>query len=150
MAGRLGILKWYVSDDGSVAGYVLGAAEPGEALASTGQQRLPVLGAALAFPGYIAYAEEIDWGTARELVAAARDAGIPIESYVGHPATAELASKLLGVRVEARRAEYRPAPLPGGEAALAVRLRRRPPRPGEVAEVSPEDVQVLWIHYVPA
>lgn len=118
-------------------------APAGLVLTATRQRRLPVLGAALAFPGYLAYAEEIGVEAARELIEEARRRGLVIDSYIGHPSTARVLTEALGVSIEARRAEYKPA---DKELALVVRLRRRPARPGEL-EVSLDDLQFLAVYY---
>lgn len=114
------------------------------------QERLPLLSAALVFPGYLAYAVEISAEEAAGIIKAAVRKGKRVESYVGHPATARIVSELAGVEIPARRAEYTPAEGRGvfsGELALVVRLRRRPAKPGDY-QVTLDDLQFLAVYYV--
>ncbi len=107
-------------------------------------KRVVLLNAALAFPGKIAYARRASFEELREVIGEARRLGLPVVSYIGHPATAELLSKMLGVEIPVNRAMYQP-----GEADLVyvVRLKKRLATPQEVVELTPEDLEVIQVHY---
>jgi hypothetical protein len=66
----------------------------------------------------------LDTGAARALVREYLDDGLPVESAVGHEATAELLSLLLDHPVVVNRVVFRQA---AGEVALVFKLRDRPP-----------------------
>lgn len=61
---------------------------------------------------------------ARALVSEFQREGKSIQSAIGHQATAELLSSLLGIAVAANRVEYRQTV---GDAALIFKLKGRPP-----------------------
>lgn len=94
--------------------------------------RVVILNSFVARPGLCALAEEASFEEARTAAA------VGASSFVGHPGTAAL----LGVAVN--RGEYVPAP---GDVAYVLRLRRRLQAPGDVVEVSPEDLEVLRVKY---
>ena len=108
--------------------------------------KVVLLNAALMFPDTIAFARRASFEELKEVVEIARRHGIPIESYIGHPATAELLSKLLGVEVPVNRAMYQPN---AADLVYVVRLKKRLATPQEVVELTPEDLEVIQVHYVP-
>ncbi|MGC9084499.1 MAG: STIV orfB116 family protein [Anaerolineae bacterium] len=69
---------------------------------------------------------------------------VPHESFVGHPATASVLAKALGIDVPANRGEYVPR---AGDLAVVARLKSRPPIGADV-EVREEDLQFLLVWYL--
>jgi len=67
-----------------------------------------------------------------------------IESYIGHPATAQLLSQLLGVDIPVNRGEYSPEV---GDVAVIARLRRRLEKPEDVQSVKLEDIEFYIVSY---
>jgi len=67
-----------------------------------------------------------------------------IESYIGHEATAQLLTQLLGVTIPANRSEYSPEV---GDIAVVVRLKKRLEKPGDIREVKVEDLEFHVVKY---
>ncbi len=67
----------------------------------------------------------------------------PILSYIGHPATAQLLSRLLGVNVPVNRTMYTPWE---GDVAIVARLNKRLEKPGDIKDIKPGDI-VLWLYF---
>ena len=109
----------------------------------TKQKRLPILNSPIAFPGFLIYAQRINEETARALVEEAARRGIAVDSYIGHDATARLASQL-GTEVSVRRAMYQPNK---NEIAIVFRLKKRLSKLEDVKNVKPEDIEILVLHY---
>jgi hypothetical protein len=87
--------------------------------------------------------EPADPEKVKQLLDLAADEGIPIESYIGHPATAEFLSKLLEREIPANRAMYTPEP---GDVAIVARLKKRL-QPGEDV-TEPEKLKELLEFYI--
>lgn len=94
--------------------------------------RFVLLNSTVIRPGLIALAEQASLEEARAV------APFASSSFIGHPGTAAL----LGVAVN--RGEYTPE---AGDVAYVIRLKRRPQVSGDVAEVGPEDLEVLRVRY---
>jgi hypothetical protein len=69
---------------------------------------------------------------------------VPYESFIGHPATASLLTKMMGISITTNRGEYTPK---CGDLAIVARLKSRPPV-GADMEVRPEDIQLLLVWYL--
>lgn len=67
-----------------------------------------------------------------------------IESYIGHEATAQLLSNLLGVNIPMNRAEYIPESY---DVAVVVRLKKRLQTPEDVKNVSLNDLEFYLVKY---
>ena len=67
-----------------------------------------------------------------------------IRSYIGHEATAQLLTNILGREVPTNRAMYDPMP---GDKAIVVRLKKRLEKPEDIKSVKEEDVEVLLVEY---
>ena len=65
-------------------------------------------------------------------------------SHVGHPATAQVISNFMGVQVPVLRDQWVPK---DGDLAIAIRLRKRLSKPEDIENVTPEDLEILWIIY---
>jgi hypothetical protein len=76
----------------------------------------------------------------REIVEKAEN----IESYIGHEATAQLLTQLLGVTVPANRSEYAPQV---GDIAIVVRLKKRLQMPQDIKDVKAEDLEFHVVKY---
>jgi hypothetical protein len=127
-------------------GWVWGAVNGGECIVSyetrTKLERLVLLNAMIPAGGWALIATRpatID--EAKELARAAER----IESYIGHEATAEVLSRMLGVHVPVNRGMYVPS---AGDVALVVRLRKRLAAPQDVKDVTEEDLEFLIVNYV--
>lgn len=94
--------------------------------------KVVVLNAVVGRPGLFMWVGEAGFEEVRAAVAAGA------ANYVGHPATAAL----LGL--QPNRAEYVPE---AGDVAFVLRLKRRLQNPGDVADVRPEDLEVLRVVY---
>ena len=81
-----------------------------------------------------------DVGNAIAILRAAKE----IVSYIGHPATAQLLSQLVGREIPLNRGEYVPQHM---DLAVVVRLRKRLQSPGDVANVSITDLDFLLLRY---
>lgn len=101
--------------------------------------RLILLNAAVAFPGYITYHYPISLDVAKAVVEEFKSSGKIIESYIGHQSTANLLSRLLGIEVKVNRAM---AEVDLDTIALVFKLRKRLPKPGEVDIISEDDIEV--------
>jgi hypothetical protein len=66
-----------------------------------------------------------------------------VVSFIGHPNTAQLISKISGREIGVNRGEYIPS---SGDQALVIRLKRRLQTPGE-AQPSAEDLEFLLVEY---
>jgi hypothetical protein len=66
--------------------------------------------------------EPISLEAARDLVKEFTQSGKPLESAIGHTATAEILSEVLGIEIKTARIEVRQQP---SDAALVFRLRSR-------------------------
>jgi len=76
----------------------------------------------------------------REIVRRAKK----IESYIGHQSTAELLTRLLGIKVECNRGMYRPN---YDDYALVVRLRKRLAKPEDVKNITEKDIEFRLVLY---
>ena len=70
-----------------------------------------------------------------------------IDSYIGHPSTAKLLTKRLGVTVLSNRGMYTPRK---GDVALVFRLKRRLASPADIENVTEDDIVVYFVHYAKA
>ncbi len=84
--------------------------------------------------------EEIPFDTVKEIVSGAKE----IVSFIGHPATAELLSKNLGVEIPVNRGMFVPE---RGDVAIVVRLKRRLPMSGGDVDVDVSDLEFLYVEY---
>jgi len=140
------VLRYSVSMDGYCYGwYPVEFIHPIDALLY-GAKRVVLLNSPLAFANYLAWCEEIDTSTAKEVVFTARMSGKMIESYIGHEATARVISDLLGTTVPVNRDMF--TPTADKEVALVFRLKKRLEKPSDVENVTPSDIQVLVVQYV--
>lgn len=144
---KIPLLLWVVDPSGFYAGWHPFDVPVEKVFNETKQTRLPILNSPLAFPGRLAYAYRVSPEEARAIAEEAKKRGITIDSYVGHESTARLASEVLGVEVPARRAMY----IPGkNEIALVFRLKKRLAKPEDLANVKPEDIEIIIVHYIQA
>ena len=67
-----------------------------------------------------------------------------IVSYIGHQATAQLLSQLTGREIPVNRGEYTPSHM---DLAVVVRLRKRLASPGDVANITINDLDFLLLRY---
>ena len=81
---------------------------------------------------------ELSPATAREELERAREKGLEIVSAIGHPATASIASKLLGIEIPANRIEIA---LEDGDEALVFQLMVRLP---EGTVLNEDELWDLW------
>ena len=68
-----------------------------------------------------------------------------IESYIGHPVTAELLSRKTGRNIPVNRGMYKPK---DDDQALVIRLKKRLPRTADISDVSLEDFEFRRILYI--
>jgi intergrase/recombinase len=78
---------------------------------------------------------------ARRLVKAAKR----IESFVGHASTAELLTRMLGIKVACTRNMYVPRE---GDIGLVVRLKKRLAKPEDAKNITEHDLEFLLVEYV--
>ena len=90
--------------------------------------------------GVLAVSPPLTIDEVKEIVAKAE----AIESYIGHQSTAELLTKLLGVKVECNRAMYNPQP---DDYALIVRLKKRLSKPEDIKNVTEDDLEFRLVLY---
>jgi len=101
------------------------------------------LNSPIAFSRFVVYAEEITIKEAREIVSVAKTV-----SYIGHEATAKLISRLLNVDVPVNRGTF----IPSREKesyALVFRLKKRLEKPEDVQNVTVDDLELLFVQYIP-
>jgi hypothetical protein len=67
-----------------------------------------------------------------------------IKSFIGHESTAKLLSQILEIPVECNRSEYIPEI---EDVAVVIRLKKRLEKPGDVNNVTLEDLEFYIINY---
>jgi hypothetical protein len=80
----------------------------------------------------------------KSIIQRAENIGASIESYIGHEATAKMLSELLGIQVEANRAEYEPQV---GDIAVITRLKKRLQTPQDLKDIKVEDLEFHVANY---
>lgn len=108
---------------------------------TTKDKTISLLNSPIAFPEYITFSQEISLDEAKEIVNTFKN----YESFIGHPATAQLISEKLGVKIEARRSMFQPKAM---DFALVFRLKKRLQKPEDIKNVKEGDIQVLFLSYV--
>lgn len=89
----------------------------------------------------VLYTRPVDFETVRRLV----DRAERVESYIGHPATAELLTRLLNREIPVNRGMYSPEP---GDIAVVAKLKKRLERPMDVPNVTLDDLEFIVIDYM--
>jgi len=90
--------------------------------------------------GVLAVSPPLTLDEVKEIVRRAKK----IESYIGHQSTAELLTRLLGIKVECNRGMYRPN---YDDYALVVRLKKRLQKPEDIKDIKPEDIEFRLVLY---
>ena len=144
---------WAWSADGFTSGWNVYTGKTDDVAKAA--RRLVLLNAVVPYDGFM-HLQRVDIDTAAAIVAAAKQRGVPILSFIGHPATAEVLSKVLGIEVSVNRGMYKPAPSAQNrktlqreyDVALVFRLKKRLAKPQDVASVKPDDLEVWLVWYL--
>lgn len=106
-------------------------------------KRLVFLNALVPAHGILMCGGRVPVEVAKQVVQYFRNNNKPIESYIGHPATAQLLSSLFEVEIPANRAMYQPR---CKDVAIIARLKRRLARPEDIKDIKPEDLEI-WLYF---
>ncbi|GEM_PF-2215430 len=152
-SARIYIPYWAWSADGFTSGWDVYTGKTDDVAKHV--RRLVLLNAVVPYNGFM-HLQRVDIDTAAAIVATARKLGKPIESYIGHPATAAVLSKVLGIEVPVNRGMYQPRPSEQDQKtlrrvydiALVFRLKKRLAKPGDVENVAPDDLEIWLVWYL--
>lgn len=114
-------------------------------------RRLVLLNALVPLDSGIIMTVRVDAGTVRAFVGAVKKLGKPIVSFIGHPATAAVLSKVLGIEVAVNRGMYQPEHhsfSDGHDVAIVARLKKRLSRPEDVKNVTVDDLEMWLVWYI--
>jgi len=150
---KIYIPYWSWSADGFCSGWNYHVGTPQDVAKAA--RRVVLLNAVVPHNGFM-HLQPITIDTAAAIVAAAKQGGVPILSFIGHPATAAMLTQMLGIEVPVNRAMYRPMPSKQNQetlqrefdVALVFRLKKRLAKPQDVASVKPEDIEVWLVWYL--
>ena len=92
----------------------------------------------------VIFAHPISVEEARKIVYRERAEGKEIKSFIGHPATAEILGNALELEIPVNRGEYTPTT---GDTVIVARLARRLEKPGDVDNITSEDLKLYEVVY---